>query len=248
MPAAGKRRDRPAGVIIGGLPSASVFCARSSPTGSVPADCWKKPAHVVKITEVLAVEVPDHPGGLADVLEAFVGTAINIEYMYAFPFVRGEKAVLIFRFDQPDAAIERLRESGHQRSRPRRVGRKVMNISRSISAQLENASWIRRMFEEGSRMKRERGAENVYDFTLGNPDQEPPEAVLQALRRVVGSGRPGMHGYMPNPGFGDVRARGGGPDLAQYGPPVQPDDVFMTVGSSGASTSSSNRSSILATR
>ncbi len=67
---------------------------------------------VVKITEVLAVEVPDHPGGLADVLEAFVGTAINIEYMYAFPFVRGEKAVLIFRFDQPDAAIERLRERG----------------------------------------------------------------------------------------------------------------------------------------
>jgi len=69
---------------------------------------------VVKITEVLAVEVPDHPVGLADVLEAFIGTAINIEYMYAFPFVRGEKAVLIFRFDQPDAAIERLRERGFQ--------------------------------------------------------------------------------------------------------------------------------------
>jgi len=67
---------------------------------------------VVKVTEVLAVEVPDHPGGLADVLEAFVGTAINIEYMYAFPFVRGEKAVLIFRFDQPDAALARLQEKG----------------------------------------------------------------------------------------------------------------------------------------
>jgi len=69
---------------------------------------------VVKVTEVLAVEVPDRPGGLADVLEAFVGTAINIEYMYAFPFVRGEKAVLIFRFDQPDAAIARLQERGFQ--------------------------------------------------------------------------------------------------------------------------------------
>jgi hypothetical protein len=69
---------------------------------------------VVKVTEVLAVEVPDRPGGLADVLEAFIGTAINIEYMYAFPFVRGEKAVLIFRFDQPDAAIERLQERGFQ--------------------------------------------------------------------------------------------------------------------------------------
>ena len=69
---------------------------------------------VVKVTEVLAVEVPDRPGGLAEVLEAFEGTAINIEYMYAFPFVRGEKAVLIFRFDQPDAAIARLAERGIQ--------------------------------------------------------------------------------------------------------------------------------------
>jgi hypothetical protein len=67
---------------------------------------------VVKVTEVLAVEVPDHPGGLADVLEVFQGTTVNIEYMYAFPFVRGQKAVLIFRFDQPDAAIARLLEKG----------------------------------------------------------------------------------------------------------------------------------------
>jgi len=67
---------------------------------------------VVKITEVVAVEVPDRPGGLAEVVEAFQGTTINIEYMYAFPFVHGEKAVLIFRFDQPDAAIARLGEKG----------------------------------------------------------------------------------------------------------------------------------------
>lgn len=67
---------------------------------------------VVKVTEVLAVEVPDRPGGLAEVLEAFAGSGINIEYMYAFPFVRGEKAVLIFRFDQPDAAIALLESRG----------------------------------------------------------------------------------------------------------------------------------------
>jgi len=77
-------------------------------------DLLEQAGTVVKITEVLAVEVPDHPGGLADVLEAFHGTAINIEYMYAFPFVRGEKAVLIFRFDKPDAAIARLQERGFQ--------------------------------------------------------------------------------------------------------------------------------------
>jgi hypothetical protein len=67
---------------------------------------------VVKVTEVLAVEVPDKPGGLAAVLGLFEGTAVNIEYMYAFPFGQGEKATLIFRFDQPDAAMELLRAAG----------------------------------------------------------------------------------------------------------------------------------------
>ena len=67
---------------------------------------------IVKVTEVLAVEVPDRPGGLVEVLKAFEGSTINIEYMYAFPVGRGEKAVLIFRFDLPDAAIERLQEKG----------------------------------------------------------------------------------------------------------------------------------------
>jgi hypothetical protein len=80
---------------------------------------WRQAAHllrqagyVVKATEVLAVEVPDRPGGLAGVLETFEGSDINIEYMYAFPFARGDKAVLIFRFDQPDAAISLLQKTG----------------------------------------------------------------------------------------------------------------------------------------
>ena len=64
---------------------------------------------VVNIVEVVAVEVPDHPGGLSQILEAFQDTDINIEYMYAFPSGRGEKAVLIFRFDKPDSAIDRLK-------------------------------------------------------------------------------------------------------------------------------------------
>ena len=63
-------------------------------------------------TEVLAVEVPDRPGGLASVLEVFENSGINIEYMYAFTFGRNDRAVLIFRFDQPDAAIDRLRAAG----------------------------------------------------------------------------------------------------------------------------------------
>ena len=80
-----------------------------------------------------------------------------------------------------------------------------MPIAKTIAEQLEHSSWIRRMFEEGARLKRERGAENVYDYTLGNPDVEPPAAVIEALRRVVAENRPRSHGYMPNAGFPEVR-------------------------------------------
>ena len=69
-------------------------------------DLWPKP------TEVLAVEVPDRPGGMADVLGALDGSGINIEYMYAFPYPRGDQAILIFRFNDPDAAIARLQTAG----------------------------------------------------------------------------------------------------------------------------------------
>jgi len=81
---------------------------------------WEKGAHilreagyVVNVTEVVAVEVPDRPGGLAQLLGGFEKTGINIEYMYAFTFGRGDTAVLIFRFDNPDAAIERLQSAGN---------------------------------------------------------------------------------------------------------------------------------------
>ncbi len=66
----------------------------------------------VKVTEVLAVEVPDRPGGLAEVLGVFENSGVNIEYMYAFTFGRRDKAVLIFRFDKPDEAIARLQAAG----------------------------------------------------------------------------------------------------------------------------------------
>lgn len=68
--------------------------------------------HVVKTTEVVAIEVPDQPGGLAGVLSALEGSPTNIEYMYAFPFGRAGRAVLIFRFDEPDAAIAVLQAKG----------------------------------------------------------------------------------------------------------------------------------------
>ena len=72
----------------------------------------KDAGRVVNVTEVLAVEVPDRPGGLAFVLEQFENSSINIEYMYAFTFGREDKAVLIFRFDKPDEAIGLLQAAG----------------------------------------------------------------------------------------------------------------------------------------
>ena len=80
---------------------------------------WKNAAvlfenagYVVNVTEVVAIEVGDRPGGLAQLMEVLDNSGINIEYMYAFPFGRQDRAVMIFRFDQPDAAIERLRAAG----------------------------------------------------------------------------------------------------------------------------------------
>ena len=68
--------------------------------------------HVVKATEVLAVEVTDQPGGLAQVLTALEGSPVNIEYMYAFPFGHGQGAILIFRFNDPDGAAAALQAAG----------------------------------------------------------------------------------------------------------------------------------------
>jgi aspartate aminotransferase len=109
-----------------------------------------------------------------------------------------------------------------------------MPISQTIAKQLENSSWIRRMFEEGLRLKRERGADAVFDFSLGNPDVEPPPAVVDALRRIVANNRPGSHGYMPNPGYAPVREAVAQKLQRETGLAFTADDVFMTVGSAGA--------------
>ncbi|HEX3051469.1 MAG TPA: ACT domain-containing protein [Aggregatilineaceae bacterium] len=67
---------------------------------------------VATCSEVLALEVMDQPGGLAEVLNTIDDAKLNVEYMYAFTFGRDDKAVLIFRFDNADVALERLKERG----------------------------------------------------------------------------------------------------------------------------------------
>jgi aspartate aminotransferase len=109
-----------------------------------------------------------------------------------------------------------------------------MAISCAIAEQMERSSWIRRMFEIGLQLRRERGAANVFDFTLGNPDVEPPAEVIAALRRVVAEDRPHSHNYMPNAGYPAVRATIARGLAARTGVPFTGDDIIMTSGAAGA--------------
>ena len=72
----------------------------------------EKAGCVVKVTEVLAIEVADRPGGLAQILEIVDRAGLNIEYMYAFAEKRGDRALLVFRFTDPDAALQVLQAGG----------------------------------------------------------------------------------------------------------------------------------------
>lgn len=109
-----------------------------------------------------------------------------------------------------------------------------MSIAKHIEAVIAKSSWIRKMFEEGARLKAEHGAENVFDFSLGNPNLEPPEAFKKALRDIVNSPVEGMHGYMPNAGYPPVRAK-----VAEYLTEEQQvfitaNEIVMTCGAAGA--------------
>ncbi len=71
----------------------------------------KENAFTVNKSDVVAVEVPDRPGGLAGILRALTGKNVNVEYMYAFVQKSGEHAVVIFRFDEIEKAVDTLRKA-----------------------------------------------------------------------------------------------------------------------------------------
>jgi len=109
-----------------------------------------------------------------------------------------------------------------------------MQISRQIEDQLKNASWIRRMFEEGLRLKIERGTDKVFDYSIGNPDLEPPQAILDRLQQVVFAPVAGSHGYMTNGGYLETREAVARKLSADSGLPYEAADIFMTSGAAGA--------------
>ncbi len=107
-------------------------------------------------------------------------------------------------------------------------------VSNKITENLSRSSWIRAMFEQGEKLRKLHGADNVYDFSLGNPDVEPPKIVKEALKKVATSDMPGMHGYMSNAGYPDVRAAVAQRLQKSSGVLVEAKHVVMECGAGGA--------------
>jgi aspartate aminotransferase len=106
--------------------------------------------------------------------------------------------------------------------------------SKKILSFLERSSWIRKMFEEGARMKAELGEDRVFDFSLGNPSEEPPPEFRQEILKLMEGEVSGIHRYMSNAGFEDVRGEIAKALSQDSGLPLTADHIIMTVGASGA--------------
>jgi aspartate aminotransferase len=109
-----------------------------------------------------------------------------------------------------------------------------MPVASKIADFIDRSSWIRAMFEAGAKLKAEKGAENVYDFSLGNPNIEPPESFYQVMRRLAEDRSPGRHAYMPNAGYPAVRAKVAEYLSKEHGPAFSENEIIMTVGAAGA--------------
>ena len=103
-----------------------------------------------------------------------------------------------------------------------------------IASQISKSSWIRKMFEEGERLRQEFGAEKIFDFTLGNPDMEPPEAFGRELRELANNPLRGMHRYMNNAGYAETRGAVAEKISRDSGISVTADNIIMTCGAGGA--------------
>ena len=111
-------------------------------------------------------------------------------------------------------------------------------IAQSIQKQMEGASWIRRMFEKGLELKKEFGADKVYDFSLGNPDIPPPQKAREALQRITENAvKPMGLGYCPNAGLPAFRDALAEMLTRQQSVAVKASQVVVTCGAAGALTS-----------
>lgn len=107
-----------------------------------------------------------------------------------------------------------------------------MSISNSVRSMIHSSSFIRMMFETGANLKKEFGENNVFDFSLGNPNINPPRRFTEVLyRKAVDNSK---HCYMPNAGFQDVRTQVANYVSKEQKVTLYEDSVIMTCGAGGA--------------
>ena len=108
-----------------------------------------------------------------------------------------------------------------------------MAVSKKMNTFAQSSSWIRKMFEGGARLKAEFGAENVFDFSLGNPDLPPPPQFQKILANLAANEAPGVHAYMPNGGYPFVRDAVAAQLSIEQGVTLSRDEMLMTCGAAG---------------
>lgn len=99
---------------------------------------------------------------------------------------------------------------------------------------MERSSWIRKMFEEGARLKQLHGPENVFDFSLGNPNLEPSAGLKKAIATAASNQAAGIHSYMPNAGLLQTRSAVASRIEKEEGVKIDASNIVMTVGAGGA--------------
>lgn len=108
-----------------------------------------------------------------------------------------------------------------------------MSISKKIAHYTERSSWIRKMFEQGEKLKKIYGEENVFDFSLGNPDLKPPAKFNEIIIQLMKEKRPDLHRYMPNAGLFETRKAISEFLKEERGIDFTPEDIIVTVGAGG---------------
>ena len=109
-----------------------------------------------------------------------------------------------------------------------------MPVAKKIAGFSERSSWIRQMFEEGARLSEIHGRDRVFDFSIGNPNLEPPAEFQRVIEELVRDPTPGLHGYMSNAGYPEACEA-----VAEYlsqdqGVRIPGQNVVMTCGAGGA--------------
>ncbi len=113
-------------------------------------------------------------------------------------------------------------------------GEHMTILSKRVASYMENSSWIRRMFEAGAQLKARYGAENVYDFSLGNPDLPPPSSVAKGLNALSEHAHePFSFGYMSNGGYPWAREKLAKHLSAEQGVSLTADNVILSCGAAG---------------